>query len=252
MMAFVHALADLRAGRTRAVGSILGAIVVAMLVLPLLAAGAQRPAHPRDARRFALVRRSALVRPTSVCSVPRLTSLVLSLARERAAKAHCKIRLEGASVSLPPVQTIRAQTPAEGHHARVLTLWLNPLCSGSAAAGPGLNEPLITAGPTELVSGLYVVGGPLTRWSEPRCKPHPGEPRAGTITVTDAANGAIVASQAVSRGQLATIPLAPGKYTIRGTFANATINERLAQSFPTTVEVSAGKTVRQDVFLGVP
>jgi hypothetical protein len=82
--------------------------------------------------------------------------------------------------------------------------------------------------------------------------PRPGEPGAGTVTVRDPANGSIVASQTVTRGHLATIALAPGTYTIQGTFANATINGQPGESFPTTVEIPAGKTIRQDVFLNVP
>jgi hypothetical protein len=187
-----------------------------------------------------------------VCRVPRLTGLVLSVARERSAKAGCRIRLAGAHVQVPAVQTIRRQAPRGGQHGRVVTVWVNPVCSGSAAAGPGISEPLLTSGTTELISGLYIVGGPLRRWSEPRCMPRSGEPWAGTVTVRDPANGSIVTSQTVTRGHLAKIPLAPGTYTIQGTFGNATINGRPGESFPTTVEIQAGKTVRQDVFLNVP
>jgi len=103
-----------------------------------------------------------------------------------------------------------------------------------------------------LISGLYVVGGPLRVWSEPRCTPRPGEPGAGIVTVRDPADGAVVASQTVTRGQLATIPLAPGAYSIQGTFGDATINEHPGESFLTTVQILPGQTVRQDVFLDVP
>ncbi len=89
-------------------------------------------------------------------------------------------------------------------------------------------------------------------WSEPRCTPRPGEPGAGIVTVRDPADGAVVASQTVTRGQLATIPLAPGAYSIQGTFGDATINEHPGESFLTTVQILPGQTVRQDVFLDVP
>jgi hypothetical protein len=56
----------------------------------------------------------------------------------------------------------------------------------------------------------------------------------------------------VTRGQLATIPLAPGAYSIQGTFGDATINEHPGESFLTTVQILPGQTVRQDVFLDVP
>jgi hypothetical protein len=242
----VHVFANLRARRTPAVGLALVGAAIVVLGSPLLAAGAEQPARSHHARR------SALAHTASICRAPRLTGLVLSLARTRAATAGCRIRLEGARVSSPQVQTIREQTPAAGRHGRVLTLWVNPLCKGEGAEGPDIKEPRVTAGPTELISGLYVVGGPLTLWSEPRCTLHPEEPGAGTITVTDPADGAIVASQTVTSGQLATIALAPGTYTIQGTFGDATVNEQPARSFPTTVVIEAGKTLRQDVFLDVP
>jgi len=177
---------------------------------------------------------------------------VLTVARKRAAKAGCALRLAGAHVEAPDVQTIRRQAPGGGRHGRLVTVWVNPVCSGSGVEGPDISEPLITAGPTELISGLFIVGGPLRRWSEPRCKPRPGEPGAGIVTVRDPASGVVVASQTVTTGHLATIPLAPGTYSIQGTFGDATINEHPAESFPKTVQILPGQTVRQDVFLDVP
>jgi hypothetical protein len=38
---------------------------------------------------------------------------------------------------------------------------LVPLCVQSALPGAPQGEPFVTAGPTELVSGLYLGGGPL-------------------------------------------------------------------------------------------
>jgi hypothetical protein len=172
--------------------------------------------------------------------------------RERAAKAGCKIRLEGTPVTIAATQTIRRQSPSGGRHGRVVSVWVNPVCDGEGAEGPDIEEPLVTSGPTELISGLYVVGGPLATWSEPQCKARPGESGAGTITVREAVGGSVVATQSVVRGQLATIPLAPGSYTIQGTFGNATINGQPGESFPQKVEIEAGKTVRQDAFLSVP
>ncbi len=187
-----------------------------------------------------------------MCRVPRLTGLLLRVARQRAARAGCSLRLEGAHVQAPQVQTIRRQSPRGGRHARVVIVWVNPLCGGSALEGPGISEPLVTAGPTELISGLYVVGGPLRLRSEPRCRVQPGVPGAGTITVRNPISGSVVATQTVASGHLATIPLAPGTYSIQGTFGDATINEHPGESFPTTVQIPPGKTVRQDVFLNVP
>jgi hypothetical protein len=239
-------LVRLRPGRTRAVGLVLGLVVLAALGLAPLVAGAAWAARQVGAHQRVPTNKA------SACRVPRLTGLVLSAARERSAQAGCRIRLEGARVQAPGVQTIRRQTPRSGRHGRVVTVWVNPVCRGSAAAGPGIGEPLLTTGPTELITGLYIVGGPLRSWSEPRCKLRPGEPGAGTVTVRDSASGSIVASQTVTGGHLATIHLTPGTYTIQGTFANATINSQPGRSLPTTVEIQAGKTVRQDVFLNVP
>jgi hypothetical protein len=209
----------------------------------LLAAGASTVAGAESHRAAAMA---------SVCRVPRLSGIVVSVARERAAKAGCHLRLLGAPVTDPYIQTVRLQRPSAGHHSRAVTLWVNPICGDSALTGPGSSEPSLTAGPTELISGLYIVGGPLRLRSEPRCTVHPGVAGPGTITVRDAASSAIVASQTVTGGHLATIPLAPGTYTVEGTFGNATINNQAGQSFPTTVQIPAGETVRQDTFLNVP
>jgi hypothetical protein len=79
-----------------------------------------------------------------------------------------------------------------------------------------------------------------------------GTPGAGTITVTNPATGAIGATQTVTNGQLAKIPLPPGRYTISGTFANAFRNGQHMQSFPQTVAIPPGKKVRQDVSVSIP
>src|SRR5581483_10724755 len=65
------------------------------------------------------------------------------------------------------------------------------------------NEPVYRTGPTELVSGLYVQGGPVP---PPPCKPEPRGPYAGRITVTNASTGAAVATKTVRDGHLAHIP----------------------------------------------
>jgi hypothetical protein len=48
----------------------------------------------------------------SVCRVPRLTHLVLSVPRERAARAGCRLHLAGASIERARVQTVERQLPA--------------------------------------------------------------------------------------------------------------------------------------------
>jgi hypothetical protein len=196
--------------------------------------------------------RDASARAARVCRAPRLTGLVLAVARERAAKASCRLRLAGAPVKRPTIQTIRRQNPGAGQHGRAVTVWVNPLCGGSALRGPPQGEPLLTPGPTELVSGLYLDGGPYRLISAPRCASLAGTPEAGTITVTNPQTAAIVATETVADGQLATIPLPPGTYTISGTFANASSDGQPIQSRPQAVTILSGKTVREDVSVSVP
>jgi hypothetical protein len=45
--------------------------------------------------------------------------------------------------------------------------------------------------------------------------PRVPEPLADTITVTDRATGATVATETVGQGELASIPVPPGTYTVR-------------------------------------
>jgi hypothetical protein len=105
------------------------------------------------------------------------------------------------------------------------------------------NEPVYRSGPTELVSGLYIQGGPLP---PPPCKPEPRGPYAGRIRVTNPHTGATVARQSVKDGHLAHIRLPAGRYEIIGHFSGGTTPP------PVKVRVKAGKKVRQDVFEDVP
>jgi hypothetical protein len=131
-----------------------------------------------------------------------------------------------------------------------VTVRLNPFCSGTAAYPPAIKEPLVTAGPTELVSGFFIVGGPLTLFSRPHCSRPPPVTGAGSVAVTDA-SGVVVARQTSARGQLVKIPLPPGTYTVSGTFRDAGFNgvhpEKTQQ-----VTIPPADTVRQDFFLDVP
>jgi hypothetical protein len=195
----------------------------------------------------------AAVRPAAIaikrCRAPHLTGLTLDVARTRAARAGCTLRLRGAPLVTSRVQTVARQSPSAGRRSSTVTVWLNPLC-GSAAYGPGITEPMVTPGPTELVSGFYLAGGPFRPFSAPSCKRPEPPPGAGTVEVIDAA-GAVVATQTSTQGHFVEIPLPAGSYTIRATFLNATINE----VHPTTtgsVVIPAGHTVRQDFFLSIP
>ena len=112
------------------------------------------------------------------------------------------------------------------------------------------NEPVITAGPTEIVTGLYLDGGP----ADPSCPPGAGgsSPGPGTVTLVLPGSTQVVATATVAAGQLAVIPVTPGTYTIQATFGDATINGQPGQGFPQTVTVAAGQTVRQDVSISIP
>lgn len=60
-----------------------------------------------------------------------------------------------------------------------------------------------------------------------------------------------MASATVAQGQLATIPLAPGTYTIEGADADAVSEpgDVPLKTGPQTVTILAGVTVRQDLYL---
>ena len=178
------------------------------------------------------------------CRVPHLKGLTVKVARAHAANAGCSVRLRGAKVEKAAIQTI---STVHGAHGDVVTLWVNPLCEGLPE-----QEPVLTPGPSELVTGL--VGVVLTRpgdsqhttglWSEPKCH---SPLVAGTITVSNEA-GTVVATKTLEEGQFAKIPLSPGTYMILGTFAHDhEEGEKPAHSFPTPVTIPPDITVRQDV-----
>jgi hypothetical protein len=187
---------------------------------------------------------------SKACHAPQLRGLTFEVALQKTAKAGCKLRLKGAALTQPEVQTIDRQSPPAGRHSSTVTVWLNPFCHGSAAYGPGITEPTLTPGPTGLVSGFYLAGGPLARFSAPNCKRPEPPSGAGVVEVINA-TGALVARQTSTTGHLVKIPLPAGSYTIRGTFLDATVNG----THPTktmSVTIPTGYTVRQDFSLPIP
>jgi hypothetical protein len=176
------------------------------------------------------------------CHGLRLKGMTVRAAKARAARAHCTVRLRGAKIEKPATQTVAKQT-ARG---KVVTLWVASTCQPELA--PRFH-PVSTPGPTELVSGLYAYGGR---------PPRPGEPVecqnswAGTVTVTDPSTGAVVGSQTVEAGQLAEIPLPPGTYTATGIYLHVIVNNAPGTTFPETVTIGEGETVRQDLSRGFP
>jgi hypothetical protein len=186
---------------------------------------------------------------SKVCHAPQLRGLTLDVARVKAAKDGCKLRLKGAALKQPGVQTVARQSPPAGRHSSTMTVWLNPFCFGSAAYGPGIDEPRVTAGPTELVSGFYLVGGPVARFSAPNCRRPERPPGAGVVEVINA-TGTLVTTQTSTTGRFVKISLPAGSYTIRGTFLNATVNgTHPTETKPLTIPT--GRTVRQDFSLSI-
>ena len=187
------------------------------------------------------------------CHAPLLEGLTFKLARAIAERAGCGIRVKGSPVTRAQTQTVARQSPAAGGVTSSVIVWLNPVCrKGGGKVAPEIHEPHIKAGPTELISGFYLVGGPPPHYfSAPKCPRHPEPPPgAGTVEVLDA-NGAVLATQTSVASHFVEIPLAPGSYTIRGTFLGATRDG----THPTeneTVVIPAGHTVRQDFLLDVP
>jgi hypothetical protein len=182
----------------------------------------------------------------STCHAPRLTGLTVTAARRRANVAGCNVRLIGAKLQMPQIQTIRTQNVRPGHVTKAVTLTVNPLCSGAADNGPPAGEPITEPGPTELISGLFIEGGPYILRSAPICKEVAEKSSPGWITVTDSAGTVIVNKMELTTGQLLYVKVPAGKYTLTGVLS---VNNKVG---PITVEVPADTTVRQDLTLDVP
>ena len=119
--------------------------------------------------------------------------------------------------------------------------------AGAACPSPTVplppSEPHATAGPSELVAGIYIQGGAII----PGCHMRPRGPYAGTLAVYDAATGRLVARQTRRHdGRLFRIVLAPGTYTVRATDGGG------LRTVPMTVRIPRHRTVRDDVFIDVP
>jgi hypothetical protein len=147
---------------------------------------------------------------------------------------------------------IRRQARVRGS-VHQLMVWLDPVCPPAPASlGGPAGEPLLThSASSQLITGLYVVGGPAVQRSAPDCSALQGTPVAGTVLVADAMTGAPVATRAVASGQLATIPLPAGTYTVTWVFGEATVNGA-HPAVHESVSIPASTTVRQDVDLNVP
>jgi hypothetical protein len=105
---------------------------------------------------------------------------------------------------------------------------------------------LLTQGQTELITGLFIEGGPLAERSAPVCKDLVGKSSTGTITITNSVGTVIANNMAITAGQLLYVNVTADQYTISGVFANG------GAVGPTTVTVPDGEVVRQDLTLDVP
>jgi hypothetical protein len=123
---------------------------------------------------------------------------------------------------------------------------------------PELEGPFVdarvTPGPTELISGFYLDGGPAA----PRgCEWPAAAPNPGMVEVTNA-SGEVVAAQTSEDGHFVEIPLPPDAYTVTSTFVSATICGGAGTAncvHPTetyAVTITAGHTVRKDFVLQIP
>ena len=152
---------------------IVAAFATAMLIAVVTAASAASTTTPR-------------------CVAPRLVGLTERAAAHRARAAGCVVHLTGARLKRATVQTIAAQAPSPGARSVVVRLTLNPLCFGSALAGPPHDEGM-RPGPTELITGLYLVGGPALPYSTRGCRYKSGRPttgdRAGAMTGRTSSRG---------------------------------------------------------------
>ena len=185
-----------------------------------------------------------------LCVVPNLAGLTVSEAEASAAHAGCTLNIEGGPLKRAEVQMVERQSPEPSQLSGSVTVWADPFCAGSAASGPLIQEPMVTPGPTELVSGFFLAGGPLYLFSTHECKRPEPSPGAGTVEVMDA-SGALVATVTSAPGHFVEIPLPAGSYTIRGTFLQAFING-VNPNETESVEITQGDTVRQDFVLDIP
>ena len=183
--------------------------------------------------------------------MPALLGLTLAAARVKARQAGCRLLVINAGGEDDALRLVADATFGRDRFGRFVKLRLDPLCFTMGAPGPPPGEAFVHPGATELVSGLFLAGGPLVLYSAPRCS-RVGTPAAGTITVTSPATGATVATQAVAQGALAMIPLPPGTYAVTGTFKNATVNGTPITTPAETVDIASGYTVRQDVVANIP
>jgi hypothetical protein len=103
------------------------------------------------------------------------------------------------------------------------------------------HEPVVRRGPTRLISGIYLRGGPIIIG----CPDSPHGPLAGTLTATSVGTTErMTVSETLHKaGELFRLDLSPGTYNVSATLAGN------ARTLPVRVTIPAGRSVRQDVFV---
>ena len=179
------------------------------------------------------------------CRAPHLVGLTVVRARSRAQVAGCQLRFVGAAVRMANIQTVHTQNVRPGLVAKSLTVSVNPLCPSSGLIGPPQGEPITKLGTTELITGLFIEGGPFVYRSVPVCKDLVGTSSGGTISITNSL-GTVIVNRTLSAGQLLHLSVQPGSYTVSGVFSDGLKGGKII------VDVPSGEVVRQDVVLDVP
>jgi len=185
------------------------------------------------------------------CVAPDVVDVRLARAREVLLASGCAVGTRqmpagGGDLFTPPSpdgrQMVGAQSPGAGARTGSVTVSLRPLCSQPAAPGPDTRRASVAKGPTELVSGLFVEGGPLR--ISPRCR-H-GEPSPGVLTVMRT-DGTTISTRSVRAGRYGVFPLKPGSYLISGALAGK--GSAPATALPVTV--AAHSTTHLDIVTAV-
>ncbi len=183
----------------------------------------------------------------SGCRAPDVVGVSLASARAALGASGCQVlvrELPGHGEFVAPNtpqgrQIVARQSPRAGASTELVTIWLQPLCSQPAQPGPA-QARAVTSGPTELISGLFLLGGPARTSTQCRT----GNPLAGTITVRRLAGGRAIASRAVREGRFAVFPLSPGRYEVQGSFADARQSGAPIETVPEPVTITAQRTTR--------
>jgi hypothetical protein len=187
----------------------------------------------------------------STCVAPNVVGVNLALARRALGESGCAVtvrQLPAHGSYVTPAspdgrQVIARQRPASGARSGTVTVWVKPLCAQPASPGPAQRGPVSEKGPTELIAGLYVQGGPLQ--TSASCRR--GSSAAGTVTVSTP-GGKVIARRRVRAGRFGIFPLAPGSYVIGGTLAGG--HGTQLRSAPVTL--AARRTTRLNLVAQVP